>query len=155
MGKSFKNAAGTRGNVYNFESAPVPEENSNERRDVVDHNDHNVHNDHNDHIAHTEHSAPIDTENKATHTATTRKKTAGKGTSKPSATHGRGANAQEDENRSERFPLMVTPSTMDFLRTVSKIQGDSVNDYINSIIAREKEDKKELYEKIKSFQSSL
>ena len=65
------------------------------------------------------------------------------------ATQGkRGAKAQ-------RINMAFTPSNIDFIRIMAKLKGQTMTQYVNSIIDREREEAGEAYQKAKDLIDSL
>ena len=53
--------------------------------------------------------------------------------------------------KAQRFIMAFTPSTLDFIRIMSKINGQTMTQFVNEIIDREREAHSETYQQVKSF----
>lgn len=57
--------------------------------------------------------------------------------------------------KAQRFNMAFTPSNLDFIRVVSKIKGQTMTQFVNEIIDREREAQSETYQKAKSLIENL
>ena len=53
--------------------------------------------------------------------------------------------------KAQRFNMAFTPSNLDFIRIMSKINGQTMTQFVNEIIDREREAQSETYQQVKSF----
>ena len=53
--------------------------------------------------------------------------------------------------KAQRFNMAFTPSNLDFIRILSKLKGQTMTQFVNEIIDREREAQSETYQQVKSF----
>ena len=53
--------------------------------------------------------------------------------------------------KAQRFNMAFTPSNLDFIRIMSKINGQTMTQFVNEIIDREREAQSETNQQVKSF----
>ena len=51
----------------------------------------------------------------------------------------------------QRINMAFTPDNIDFLRTISKVKGQTMTQFVNNILDKAREENKELIEQIKSL----
>jgi hypothetical protein len=60
-------------------------------------------------------------------------------------------NAQDVPKKSSRINMAFTPSNLDYLRLISRIEGVSITSYVNNLVQQDKILKKEITEKAKNI----
>ena len=68
----------------------------------------------------------------------------------------RGAPLKDPKNvRSERINIILTPNTLEALRTLTALENDSMNNFIHELIDKELEKNKDRIEQYREFMQDL
>lgn len=59
------------------------------------------------------------------------------------------------ENKTARLNLVITPSNYAYLKVLSQVRGQSVNEFVNNLIEKSREQNAETYEKALEFLKAL
>ena len=57
--------------------------------------------------------------------------------------------------KAQRFNMAFTPSNLDFIRILSKLKGQTMTQFVNEIIDREREQNADIVEQLKAFTDKL
>lgn len=57
--------------------------------------------------------------------------------------------------KAQRINMAFLPEVHNFIRTMSKVRGESVTAFVNSVLLKAMEDNKEVYEQALKFKNSL